>query len=171
MISLPPTLLTTSQPPSQPHILTAAAYPSASVPREHVGLTFLGPHLLFFSFFKNGPHSPRFGDLMAQPLAQILALLAGPSPYMLDGEGLVYLHLRVRVTVWDAFQRGDISYAAFLDCLELKAGHTKDLKQRLYGYKPCAPGYIFVWRCAYTTTRRMLIGAFFFSSPALCSTF
>ncbi|KAJ7039722.1 hypothetical protein C8F04DRAFT_1178444 [Mycena alexandri] len=100
---------------------------------------------------------PRFGDLMAQPLAQILALLAGPSPYMLDGEGLVYLHLRVRVTVWDAFQRGDISYAAFLDCLELKAGHTKDLKQRLYGYKPCAPGYIFVWRCAYTTTRRMLI--------------
>ncbi|KAJ7133855.1 hypothetical protein C8R46DRAFT_1048248 [Mycena filopes] len=94
---------------------------------------------------------------LREPLTQATALLAGPDLYSNDGDGFVYEHARVPIPVWNAFQEGKISWVTVLTKMEIKVGHTNDLGRRLGEYDDCTPGYVFLWQCAYSTSRRMLL--------------
>ncbi|KAJ7738605.1 hypothetical protein B0H16DRAFT_237452 [Mycena metata] len=108
------------------------------------------------------PRAPRIRSLsdirrLRDPRAQASALLAGPDPYVNEGPGFVYSHARVLTSIWNDFQHNRISWRTLLAKVEIKAGHTNNLERRLGEYDVCTPEYIFLWDCAYFTTRRMLL--------------
>ncbi|KAJ7029833.1 hypothetical protein C8F04DRAFT_1264558 [Mycena alexandri] len=94
---------------------------------------------------------------LRDPRAQAQALLSGPNLYINDDEGWVYLHARIRTSIWKDFQDNRISWPTLRANLDIKAGHTKDLERRLGEYDICTPEYMFFWTCAYRTAQRMLL--------------
>ncbi|KAJ7163648.1 hypothetical protein C8R46DRAFT_1036413 [Mycena filopes] len=77
-------------------------------------------------------------------MAQALALLAGPNPYVNDGDGFVYEHARVSIAVWNAFQQGKIPWTMVLAEMEIKVGHTNNLGRRLGEYDDSPVGACFL---------------------------
>ncbi|KAJ7482935.1 hypothetical protein B0H11DRAFT_1915015 [Mycena galericulata] len=91
-----------------------------------------------------------------KPRLQIRALLARRRAFECDGPGLVYITSRVPYCKWNAYIQGHIQTSEFLDALEVKVGHTRDMARRQRAYRVCAKGIAIRWHVAFRTRKRIL---------------
>ncbi|KAJ7435246.1 hypothetical protein B0H11DRAFT_1937773 [Mycena galericulata] len=91
-----------------------------------------------------------------QPRFQIRALLAERRAFKCDGPGLVYITSRVPYSKLNAYLQGHIRISEFLDALEVKVGHTRNMRRRQCAYRLCAKGIAIRWHVAFRARKRIL---------------
>ncbi|KAJ7473881.1 hypothetical protein B0H11DRAFT_1918694 [Mycena galericulata] len=91
-----------------------------------------------------------------QPRLQIRALLARRRAFKREGPGLVYITSRVPYWILNAYLQGRIQSSEFLDALEVKVGHTRNMARRQRAYHVCAKGIAICWHVAFRACKRIL---------------
>lgn len=79
--------------------------------------------------------------------------------YRKEGPGVVYVVARVPTNTHNDYIAGKIAGQQYLDALELKVGHARDLSKRQRTYRKCYPAYTHIWYTSYSCPYRMLLGA------------
>ncbi|KAJ7435384.1 hypothetical protein B0H11DRAFT_2257344 [Mycena galericulata] len=91
-----------------------------------------------------------------QPKRRIRALVAKRRAFKCDGPGLVYITSRVPYWKLNAYLQGHIQISEFLDALEVKVGHTSNMRRRQREYRVCANGIAIRWHVAFRARKRIL---------------
>ncbi|KAJ7432502.1 hypothetical protein B0H11DRAFT_1940520 [Mycena galericulata] len=90
------------------------------------------------------------------PRLQRRALLATRRSFMREGPGLVYITSRVQYSILRAYHEDRIPLSEFLDALEVKVGHTRNMDRRQYTYRVCSTGLAIRWHVAFRARKRIL---------------